>query len=205
MSRAAVLTSVLVFLLWPTPGHPEIPAIADTADVQDGAFAGHSAGITFMSTPCLYGDRYHYEINSGGLLRVLGPLVCGSSKATSTGGEEICYLNPQLNCLSRTGFVLGAGAPYAINESGVKVGNKVVPWLDQQKAIALMPSIQARARAKCDTVLFWQSKDKENNRTTSIPSKIEDREGCKVTLAQICSSSGGKLANGKDVSILCRP
>jgi hypothetical protein len=205
MSKAAVLTGVLLFSLWPNSGYPDIPTTAATVDVHDGAFAGRPAGITVMSTPCVYGDRYHYEINSEGALRVLGPILCGNSKINSTGGEEICYLNPQLNCVSRTGFSMGAGAPYAINESEVKVGNKGVPWLDPQKAIALIPSIATRAKAKCDTVLFWQSKEKAQNKTTSIPSKMDAQEGCKPTLIQICASSGGKLANSKDISNLCRP
>jgi hypothetical protein len=67
--------------------------------------------------------------------RVLGPLVCGNSKGNSSGGEDICFLNPQLTCQSRTGFSSGAAAPYAINESGVKVGNKVVPWVNPQEAV----------------------------------------------------------------------
>jgi len=205
MFRAAVLTSVLLFSLWPNTGYPDIPATADTVDVHDGALTGHPAGITVMSTPCVYGDRYHYQINSEGELRVLGPINCGSSKINSTGGEEICFLNPQLICLSRTGFSSGPAGAYAINESGVKVGNKVVPWVDPQKAIVLMPSIATRAKAKCDTVLFWQSKEKAQNKTTSIPSKMDAQEGCKSTLVQICASSGGKLANGKDISNLCRP
>jgi len=54
-------------------------------------------------------------------------------------------------------------------------------------------------------VLFWQAKDKQNNRPTSIPAKMDDQEGCKPTLVQICASSGGKLDNGKDISNLCRP
>ena len=204
MFRAAVLTSVLLFSFWPNIGYPDIPAIADTVDVHDGAYAGHPAGITVMSTPCVYGDRYHYELNSEGKLSVLGPLVCGNFKGSS-GGEDICYLNPQLSCQSRTGFSAGAGAPYAINDTGVQVGNKTVPWINSQQAIALVPSIKSRAEAKCDTVLFWQAKDKEHNHVTSITSKMEAQEGCKGTLAQICASSAGKLANGKDVSILCHP
>jgi hypothetical protein len=205
MSKVAVLTSLLLILLWPNTGYPDIPATADTVDVHDGAFAGHPAGITVMSTPCVYGDRYHYQINSEGVLKVLGPIDCGNSKINSIGGEEICYLNAQLNCVSRTGFSMGAGTPYSTNESGVKVGNKVVPWVDPQKAIALMPSIATRAKAKCDTVLFWQSKEKAQNKTTSIPSKMDAQEECKSTLVQICASTGGKLENGKDISNLCRP
>jgi hypothetical protein len=77
--------------------------------------------------------------------------------------------------------------------------------VDPQQAIALMPSIRTRAEAKCDTVLFWQAKDKEHNHVTSVTSRMEAQEACKLTLAQICASSGGKLANGKDVSILCHP
>jgi len=205
MSRAAVFTSLLLFSLWPNTGYAQTPATARTVDVLDGAFAGHPAGITVMNSPCVYGDRYHYEINSQGALRVLGPIICGSSKANSTGGEDICYLNPQLTCQSRTGFSSGTAAPYAINESGVKVGNKIVPWVDPQQATALMPSIQERAKTKCDAALFWQAKDKQNNRPTSIPAKLDAQEGCKATLVQVCASSGGKLANGKDISILCRP
>jgi hypothetical protein len=205
MSRAAVLTSILLFSLLQDTGYPRTSATARTVDIQDGAFAGHPAGITVMNAPCVYGDRYHYEINSEGVLGVRGPILCGNSRLNSTGGEEICYLNAQLNCVSRTGFSMGAGAPYAINESGVNVGNKVVPWVDPQQAIALMPSIKTRANAKCDTVLFWQSKEKTQNKTTSIPAKLDAQEGCKATLVQICASSGGKLANGKDVSNLCRP
>ncbi len=205
MSRAAILASALLFSLWPNSGYAQTPATAKTADVLDGAYAGHPAGIAVMNAPCVYGDRYHYEINSLGALRVLGPINCGISKLNSTGGEDVCYLNPQLNCLSRRGFSAGAGAPYAVNESGVTVGNKMVPWVDARQAIALMPSIQIRARTTCDTVLLWQSKDKQNNRSTSEPSKLDAREGCKATLVQICASSGGKLANGKDISILCRP
>jgi hypothetical protein len=206
MFKAAVLTGVLLFLLWPDAGYPDMPSVAETVDLHDGAFTGHPAGIVVMNVPCVYGDRYHYEINSEGVLGVRGPINCGSSsKLNSTGGEEICYLNPQLNCLSRTGFSMGSGVPYAINESGVKVGNKVVPWMDAQKAIALMPSIKTRAKAKCDTVLFWQSKEKAQNKPTSIPAKMDAEEGCKATLVQICASSGGKLENGKDISNLCRP
>jgi hypothetical protein len=204
MSRAAVLTSLLIFSLWPNTGHVEISATADTVDLHDGVFAGHPTGVVLMNAPCVYGESYHYEINSEGKLSVLGPLVCGNFKG-SAGGEEICYLNPQLDCQSRTGFSAGAGALYAINETGVKVGNKVIPWVDPPQAISLMPSIQTRAKAKCDNVLFWQSKEREHNRTTSVPPKIEAQEGCKPTLVQICASSGGKLANGKDISILCRP
>ena len=205
MFRAAVFTGVLLFSLWAKTGYPDMPSVAETVDVHDGAFAGHASGITIMNVPCVYRDSYHYEINSEGVLRVLGPIDCKNSKLNSTGGEEICYLNPQLSCLSRTGFSAGGGSPYAINESGVKVGNKVVPWVDAQKAIALMPSIKTRAKAKCDTVLFWQSKEKAQNKPTSIPAKMDAQEGCKATLVQICASSGGKLENGKDVSNLCRP
>jgi hypothetical protein len=205
MCKAAVLMSVLLFSIWPGAGYPQTPTTAKTVDVQDGAYAGHSAGIMVMSVPCVYGDRYHYEINSEGLLRVLGPLVCGNSKANSTGGEDICFLNSQLTCQSRTGFSSGPAAVYVISESGMKVGNKVVSWVDPQQAIALMPSIQERAKTKCDTVLFWQAKDKQNNRPTSIPAKMDAQEGCKSTLVQICASTGGRLANRKDVSILCRP
>jgi hypothetical protein len=204
MSKTAVFTSLLLVSLWPNTGYPDMPATAATVDVLDGAYSGRPAGITVMGKACVYSDRYHYEINSEGALRVLGPILCGNSKMNSTGGEEICYLNPQLNCLSRTGFSAGAGAPYAINESGVKAGNKVVPWVDAQKAIALMPSIRSRAKAKCDTVLYWQSKEKAQNKTTSIPSKLDAQEGCKSTLVQLCASSGGKLDNGKDISNLCR-
>lgn len=205
MRRAAVLISVLLFSLWLNAGYPQTPPTAKTVDVQDGAYAGHPAGIVSMNVPCVYGDSYHYEINSEGLLRVLGPLVCGNSKVNSTGGEDICFLNPQLTCQSRRGFSSGAAASYTISESGVKVGNKMVPWVDPQQETALVPSIQERAKAKCDTALFWQAKDKQNNRATSIPAKLDAQEGCKSTLVQICASSGGKLANGKDVSILCRP
>jgi len=204
MSRAAVFTGLLIFSLWPNTGPTGTPATANTVELHDGAFAGHPTGVVFMSAPCVYGDSYHYEIDSTGKLSVLGPLVCGNFKG-STGGEEICYLNPQLYCRSRTNFSAGAGAPYAINETGVKAGNKVAPWVDPQQAIALMPSIQTRAKAKCEDVLFWQSKDKQHNSPTSVPSKIEAQERCKPTLVQICASSGGKLANGKDISILCRP
>jgi hypothetical protein len=204
MSRAAVFTGLLIFSLWPNTGPTGTPATANTVELHDGAFAGHPTGVVFMSAPCVYGDSYHYEIDSTGKLSVLGPLVCGNFKG-STGGEEICYLNPQLYCRSRTSFSAGAGAPYAINETGVKVGNKVVPWVDPQQAIALIPSMQTRAKTKCEDVLFWQSKEKEHDSTTSVPSKIEAQEGCKPTLVQICASSGGKLANGKDISILCRP
>jgi hypothetical protein len=204
MSRAAVATSLLIFSLWPNAGSTGMPATANTVELHDGAFAGHPTGAAIMNAPCVYGDSYHYEIDSTGKLSVLGPLVCGNFKG-STGGEEICYLNPQLYCRSRTNFSAGAGAPYAINETGVKAGNKVAPWVDPQQAIALMPSIQTRAKAKCENVLFWQSKDKQHNSPTSVPSKIEAQEGCKPTLVQNCASSGGKLANGKDISILCRP
>jgi hypothetical protein len=204
MLRAAVLAGVLLFSLWPNAGQMNSPATADTVDVHDTAFAGHPSGALVMNQPCVYGDRYHYEIDSEGKLTVLGPLVCGNFKGSS-GGEEICYLNPQLRCLSRTGFSAGGGAPYAISDSGVQVGNKTVPWINSQQAIALMPSMKSRAEAKCDTVLFWQAKEKERNKPTSIPSKIEAQEACKVTLVQICSSSGGKLANGKDISVLCHP
>lgn len=205
MSKVAVLTSLLLFSLWPNVGYPDIPVTAATVDVHDGAYAGHPAGITVMSTSCVYGDRYHYEINSEGALRVLGPILCGNSRVNSTGGEDICFLNPQLNCLSRTGFSMGGGTPYAIDKNGVKVGNRIVPWLDPVKAVALMPSLAARAKAKCDGVLFWQSKEKAQNKTTSIPSKMDAQEGCKTTLVQICASSAGKLGNGKDISNLCRP
>src|SRR5580700_11366096 len=198
MSRATALTSLLIFSLWPNTSHTEITATADTVELHDGVFAGHPTGVVFMNAPCVYGDSYHYEINSAGKLSVLGPLVCGNFKG-SAGGEEICYLNPQLSCQSRTSFSAGAGTPYAINETGVKVGNKVVPWVDPQQVIALMPSIQTRAKAKCESVLFWQSKDKQHNSPTSVPSKIEAQEGCKPTLVQNCASSGGKLANGKDI------
>ena len=204
MSRAAVFTGLLIFSLWPNTGPTGTPATANTVELHDGAFAGHPTGVVFMSAPCVYGDSYHYEIDSTGKLSVLGPLVCGNFKG-STGGEEICYLNPQLYCRSRTNFSAGAGAPYAINETGVKAGNKVAPWVEPQQAIALMPSIQTRAKAKCEDVLFWQSKDKQHSSPTSVPSKIEAQEGCRPTLVQICASSGGKLANGKDISILCRP
>jgi hypothetical protein len=204
MSRAAVFTGLLIFSLWPNTGPTGMPATANTVELHDGAFAGHPTGVVFMSAPCVYGDSYHYQINSTGKLSVLGPLLCGNFKG-SAGGEEICYLNPQFYCQSRTSFSAGAGAPYAINEAGVKVGNRVVPWVDPQQAITLMPSIQTRAKAKCEDVLFWQSKEKEHNSKTSVPSKIEAQEGCKPTLVQICASSGGKLANGKDISILCRP
>ena len=205
MFRAAILVGVLLFSLWPNSGQVVVPATADTVDVHDGAFTGHPSGVTVMNQPCVYGDRYHYEIDSEGKLSVLGPIICGSNSKNFGGGEEICYLNPQLSCLSRTGFSAGAGAPYAINNSGLQVGNKTVPWVYPQQAIAIMPSIKSRAEAKCDTVLFWQAKEKQHNQVTSITSKMEAQEGCKVTLAQICASSGGKLANGKDISILCHP
>ena len=205
MLRTAVLVSVLLFSLWPNAGQVVVPATADTVDVHDGAFAGHPAGVLVMNQPCVYGDRYHYELSSEGELSVRGPIICGSNSKNFGGGEEICYLNPQLSCLSRTGFSAGAGAPYAINVSGLQVGNKTVPWINSQQAIALMPSIKSRAEAKCDTVLFWQAKEKERNKPTSITSQMEAQEACKVTLAQLCASSGGKLANGKDISILCRP
>jgi hypothetical protein len=205
MFRAAVLTSLFIFSLWPSAGQVTIPATANTVDVHDGAFAGHPiVGMTIMNAPCVYGDRYHYQIDSEGKLSILGPIICGNFKGAG-GGEVICYLNPQLNCRSRTGFGAGAGSPYAINESGVKVGDKVVSWADPQQANALMRSIQTQANAKCDNVLFWQAKEKEHNRSTSVPSKLEAQEGCKATLIQICASSGDKLANGKDISILCRP
>lgn len=205
MFGAAVLVSVLLFSLWPNAGQVNSPATADTADLHDGVFTGRLAGVLVMNQPCVYGDRYHYEIDSQGQLSVRGPIICGGNSKNFGGGEEICYLNPQLSCLSRSGFSLGAGAPYAINNSGVQVGNKTVAWIYPQQAIALMPSIKSRAEAKCDTVLFWQAKEKERNKPTSITSKIEAQEGCKVTLAQLCASSGGKLANGKDISILCHP
>jgi hypothetical protein len=204
MFRTAALVGILLFSLWPNAGQVNSPATADTVDVHDGAFAGHPTGVVVTNAPCVYGDRYHYELNSDGKLTVLGPLVCGNFKGSS-GGEEICYLNPQLNCQSRTGFSAGAGAPYAIDESGVKVGGKVIPWINPQQAIALMPSIRTRAEAKCDTVLFWQAKDKEHNHVTSVTSRMEAQEACRPTLVQICASSGGKLANGKDISILCHP
>src|SRR5580700_156426 len=121
------------------------------------------------------------------------------------GRTFYCFLNSQLTCRSRTGFSSGPAAVYVVSESGVKVGNKVVSWVYPQQATALMPSIRERAKTKCDTVLFWQAKDKQNNRPTSIPAKMDDQEGCKPTLVQICASSGGKLDNGKDISNLCRP
>jgi hypothetical protein len=133
MFRAVVLTSILIFSLW-NAGQVQMPETADTVDVHDGAFAGHPTGVTVTNAPCVYGDRYHYELSSDGKLTVLGPLVCGTFKGSS-GGEEICYLNPQLNCGSRTGFSAGAGVPYAINESGVKVGSKVVPWSTPSKRL----------------------------------------------------------------------
>lgn len=205
MFRTAVLVSVLLFSLWPNARQVNSPATADTVDLHDGAFAGRVAGVLIMNQPCVYGDRYHYEIDSQGQLSVRGPIICGSNSKNFGGGEEICYLNPQLSCQSRTGFSLGTGAPYSINDTGVQVGNKTVPWIYPQQAIALMPSIKSGAEAKCDTVLFWQAKEKQHNQVTSITSKMEAQEGCKVTLAQLCASSGGKLANGKDISILCHP
>lgn len=205
MFRAAVIVSYFLFSLWPSGGSPETTPTARTVDVQDRAFAGHEiAGMKIMNAPCVYGDSYHYELTSDGQLSVRGPIICGNYKGAG-GGEEVCYLNPQLNCQSRTGFSAGSGEPYAISESGVKVGDKVIPWVDTQQAMALLPSIEERARAKCDSVLFWQAQEKQQNKPTSVPTKLEAQEGCKPTLVQICASSGGKLASGKDVSILCRP
>jgi hypothetical protein len=186
-----------------TPGRFDPPAKAVTVDLHDGVFAGRAHGAKLMDQPCVYGDKYHYEINTLGELGVSGALICGNFKG-SAGGEEICHLNPQLECRSRAGINISAGAPYSVSESGVKVGGKIVPWADAPKATALFPAIEARAKAKCDSVLFEESKDQEHDKSAAIPTRNDEQAGCKATLAQICASASGRLANGKDVSILCR-
>jgi hypothetical protein len=94
-----------------------------------------------------------------------------------------------------------------INENGVKVSDKIHPWANPQEAIALMPSIQTRAKEKCNEVLFWQALDKKSNRTTSSAERVQAQESCKLTLEQICASAHGGaavLSSGKDISVLCQ-
>jgi hypothetical protein len=176
-------------------------------EIQEGPLIGHPvAGMTMMNAPCVYGDHFHYEIHPDGELRVFGPITCGEVKG-GAGGEQVCYLDPQLRCQSRQGFSLGAGTPYLINENGVKVGDKIYPWANPQEAIALMPSVQTRAKEKCNVVLFWQALDTKNNRMTESAERVREQESCKLTLEQICASAHGRsavLGNGKDVTVLCQ-
>jgi hypothetical protein len=202
---ALTFVSIFALALALSPGISRANSIAtaSTVDTQDGPFAGRTiAGMSVMNSPCAYGDHYHYKLNSEGELSTEGPIFCGKVKAG--GGEEVCRLSPELTCVSRTALSGNAGVPYGVDGNGVKVGDKTYPWANPQEATALFPAIQARAKAKCDEVLFWQAKDKEHNKITSEPSRAQAQASCKQTLEQICGS-GGKLSNGKDVSILCHP
>jgi hypothetical protein len=208
LSRAVLSAVILVFSVCPSISFANMPpASANTAEIQEGSLIGHSvAGMTLMNAPCVYGDHFHYEINSDGELRVQGPIICGNLKGGG-GGEQVCYLDPQLRCVARQNFSAGAGTPYAVTESGVKVDNKIYPWTNPQRATALFPSIQSRAKHKCNEILFWQSLDRKNNRITASSDKAQSEESCKLTLQEICASAHGapaKTCDGKDISILCQ-
>jgi hypothetical protein len=207
LSRIVLLKLILVSLVCPNIGFADTPTpSANTIEIQEGPLIGHRImGMMIMNAPCVYGDHFHYEINSEGELRVHGPVICGNLTGGG-GGEQVCYLDPQLSCLARASFSVGAGTPYAVTESGVQVGNKIYPWANAQQATALFPSIQSRARHKCGEVLFWQSLNKKNNRMTSSPDEVQSQQSCKLTLQEICASAHGapaKTSDGKDISLLC--
>jgi hypothetical protein len=207
LPRAVLLTVILAFSLCLNTGLADTPTTnARTIEIHEGPLIGHPAGMTMMNAPCFYGDHFHYEIHSDGELRVYGPITCGKVPS-GAGGEQVCYLDPRLRCQARQSFSLGAGTPYSINEHGVKAGDKTYAWANPQEAIALMPSIQTRAKEKCNEVLFWQSLDTKNNRTNSSAERVREQESCKLTLQQICASAHGRpavLGNGKDVTVLCQ-
>ncbi|HEY4708874.1 MAG TPA: hypothetical protein VIH46_01760 [Candidatus Acidoferrales bacterium] len=206
--RGILPNLILVFLVFSNVGFADTPTTsANTIEIQQGPLIGHRiGGMTIMNAPCVYGDHFHFEINSEGELRVYGPIICGNLKGGG-GGEQVCYLDPQLSCLGRPSLSVGAGTPYAITETGVKVGNEVYPWVNAQQATAVFASIQSKAKRKCDETLFWQSLDKKNNRVNSPPDRVQSQESCKLTLQEICASAHGAPARtgaGKDISVLCQ-
>jgi len=208
LSRGILLNVILVFLVCSNIGFADTPTTsANTIEIQQGPVIGHRiGGMMIMNAPCVYGDHFHYEINSGGELRVYGPIICGNLKGGG-GGEQVCYLDPQLSCLGRPSLSVGAGTPYAVTETGVKVGNEMYPWVNAQQATALFASIQSKAEHKCDETLFWQSLDKKNNRVSSAPDRVQSEQSCKLTLQEICASAHGAPArngDGKDISVLCQ-
>lgn len=179
-----------------------------TVGITDGAFEGHQiVGMIIMNSTCAYGNYYHYQINARGELRLDGDLVCGNYKS-GTGGEQICYLSPELVCSSRVGVNAPSDTHYKINQHGVTVNNdKVYPWVNPQQVMAILPLIKEYAEKKCDEVLFWQALDKQHNRSTSILKRIQEQEKCKVELDKLCSASNGgavTLTTGKDITILCQ-
>ena len=205
--KAVLITTILLFSLWPSLGVANTTTGANTVEVNDGPLVGHSVpGMIVMNAPCSFGDHYHYTITSLGELRTEAPLVCGNIK-NSRGGQLVCYLDPQMRCQARPDFAGGPETTFVINGTGVKTGNKMYAWADPQQAIALMPSIQTRAKDKCNTTLFWQALDaKRKTPITPSVAKVRERESCKPTLEQVCASANGgpaKLDNGKDVSVLC--
>jgi hypothetical protein len=183
------------------------PAPASTVEITDGPIPGHAVdGIKLMDAPCSFGAHYHYELTSEGELRVKGPIVCGKFNGVG-GGEQVCYLDPQLACQARRAFSPSPGTRYAVNSNGVIVGTRFYPWATPKQAVPLFALVRERAKSKCDEVLFRQAERvKHKKPIVSSDDEIQAQEGCKPILEEICKSARGGLArlrNGKDISVLC--
>jgi hypothetical protein len=202
------LVAPMVIILWLSPAamRADTAANANTVEITDGPVPGHAAGVILMNAHCSYGSHYHYELTSEGELRAKGPIVCGNFNG-GTGGEQVCYLGPQLACQARQGFSPAPGIAYSVDQSGVKVGDKVYPWADPQQAVALFAAIRARARSKCEEVLFWQAEDaKRKSSITPSPDRLQAQAACRPVLEEVCASARGgpaRLADGKDIAVLC--
>jgi hypothetical protein len=177
-----------------------------TVEITEGPVIGHTLGsMTVMNSPCSYGDHYHFELTPEGELRAQGPIICGKVKAG--GGEQVCYLGPELTCQARKEYRPDPAAAYSVDGNGVRAGSKLYAWADPQQASALFAGIRARATSKCNHVLFEQAEDaKRKSPITPSADEAAARDACKPVLQQACSAARAgvaKLENGKDVSVLC--
>jgi hypothetical protein len=197
-----VLTASVAFACAPG-ARAQNEEVAVSVEITEGLVIGHAVhGMLVMNNSCSYRDHYHFELTPQGELRIHGPIVCG--KLNAGGGEQVCFLSPELKCEARKDYSGGDGGSFSADSSGVHANGKFYAWTNPGLAARFLAAAKNRAVTKCDHALASQALEaKRTSPNNQLPEVVQQRAICKPMLERICSSAHGMLDNGKDVSVLC--
>jgi hypothetical protein len=180
-----------------------------SVDFASGSAAGQiMPGLQINNSPCLYGDHFWFEIDSNGSLGLKGPITCGNG-VHAAGGQQICFLNTEFRCTSDKVAVLSPHAViYRVTDVGVIVEDiGTYPWAEREAAIALRPTIEAKAIGRCEEVLHFEVAELHYGKYTPPTERKVREDACQPLVERLCAANRDgsvKLTSGTDITPLCQ-
>ncbi|MBV8775595.1 MAG: hypothetical protein JO032_06855 [Alphaproteobacteria bacterium] len=140
------MTVALLLLGAALPANSQGVVKTNTVDAAAGVYARHAlAGLIVMGKPCNFGESYHYQLTSGGELRVEGAITCPGGGITAkevNGNDFICRLDAKLTCSARPAAA-AAMIAFKVDENGVTAGSDpAVAWTEPQQAVAVLSGLR---------------------------------------------------------------